>query len=54
MLTTTGRIVIIIVGAAIGLGAGVAAMSVASTLLAPPIGFAVGAVGAYLLTTLWK
>lgn len=54
MLTTTGRIIITIFGALIGVAVGFGVASLASVWFAPAVGAAIGAVGAYLVTTLLK
>lgn len=54
MLTTTGRIVTMVVAAAIGLAVGVVVAWAASVFFAPAIGVAAGVVGGYLLTAILK
>lgn len=50
MLTTTGRIIVIIVGALIGLAAGFGVGSISSIPFAPEIGAVVGVVIAFVAT----
>jgi hypothetical protein len=53
LLTRTGRIVLILLGALIGLGIGSAVALVVDFPLSPGIGSTVGAACAYLVTRLW-
>lgn len=54
MLTTTGRIIIIVVGALIGLAAGIAVASTTSIPFAPEIGALLGITLAFAATRWFK
>jgi hypothetical protein len=53
MLTTTGRAIIIVFGALVGLGIGVVVGLTTPLPFAELIGAAIGAAIAYVLTLLW-
>ena len=53
MLTTTGQIVLVLLGALVGLGIGSAVALAIDFPFAPGIGAAIGGAFAYVLTWLW-
>ncbi len=53
MLTTTGRIVLIVLGGLVGLGIGSTVAITTDLTFAPEIGAAIGGAFAYVLTRLW-
>ena len=54
MLTTTGRILIIVLGAAAGAGVGVAVAGTTSAWFAPGIGLAAGVLLALIVTSWFR